>query len=98
MAHKRRIVVERKETPVEKEPEPLGWRDWLLRRYARYWYGVVMMFIDIVIFLELPRSMGTGYLVSGMATVGAGAVQLALYFRIWGRGAPLGEKLDENDR
>lgn len=98
MAHKRKIVVETKSaTPEEMDLEPLSWRDWFLRRYARYWYWVVMLFLDIMIFLELPRSTGTGYLVSGLAAIGAGAFQFVLYFKLWGRGALLGEKLDSED-
>ena len=54
MAHKRKLVMERKAPEVEEEDQPqeLGWKDWLLRRYARSWYWIGVMFIDVVIFLE----------------------------------------------
>lgn len=98
MAHKRRLEVEKKELRerLPEEPEGMRWREWLLRRYARYWYWLAMIFLDMVIFFELQRSLGTNALVAGMAAVGAAAVQVAIYFRLWGRGGPLGEK-DSND-
>jgi hypothetical protein len=92
MAHKRKLVVEKEQPQAPPEEESLNWRDWLLRRYARYWYWLAMLFLDMVIFFELQRSLGANALVAGMAAVGAGAIQFAIYFRVWGRGSPLGDQ------
>jgi hypothetical protein len=97
MAYKRRVEVEAKPPQVEEEVElePLGWKDWLLKKYARAWYWVGCLFLDVIIFLEMQRLLNTNALVAGMAAVAGAVVQLALYFRIWGRGGPLAD--DEMD-
>lgn len=96
MAKKRRVEVEAKAPPTEEEPKELDWRDWFLKRYARAWYWVGCLFLDVIIFLEMQRSLNTNALVAGMAAVAVAVVQLAIYFRIWGRGGVLADDdLDE---
>jgi len=53
------------------------------------------LFVDIVIFLEMQRVLGTSALVSGMAAAAAVAAQLVLFLRIWGRRGP---PADDSDR
>ena len=96
MAQKRRVEVEAKPPPSEEVPEELGWRDWFLKRYARAWYWVGCLFLDVIIFLEMQRLLSTNALVAGMAAVAVGVVQLAIYFRIWGRGGLLADD-DQGD-
>ncbi len=91
MAQKRRVEVEAKAPQAEEEPEELGWKDWLLKKYARAWYWVGCLFLDVMIFLEMQRLLSTNALVAGMAAVAVAVLQLAIYFRIWGRGGPLAD-------
>lgn len=98
MAQKRRVEVEaRPPPPPEEVPEEMNWRDWFLKRYARAWYWVGCMFLDVIIFLELQRVLRADTLVAGMAAVAVAVVQLALYFRIWGRGGPLADNSDQEE-
>lgn len=97
MAHKRRVEVEARPPQPEEPSEEQGWKEWLLKRYARTWYWVGCLFLDTIIFLEMQRSLHTNALVAGMAAVAVAVVQLALYFRIWGRGGPLSDEEDHDD-
>jgi hypothetical protein len=97
MANKRRVVVEKKTiapAPREGEPRTMSWSDWLIRRYARYWYWVGMLFMDMAVFLEMQRSLGGHILVAMIAVVAVVAVQFAIYLRLWGSGALFGEQVD----
>jgi hypothetical protein len=99
MAHKRKVVVDRVAEPIPDltdDPEELGWKDWLLHRYARLWYWVTMLFVDVIVFLEIQRSLDTNALVAGMAVVAVAMVQLFIYLRIWGRGGRLGNEYEED--
>ena len=91
MAYKRRLVVEHRDEPVDDQsnPEELGWKDWLLRRYARPWYWVGCIFLDIVIFFELQWALHVDALVSFPLTVLVILIEAYLYIRVWGRGGPL---------
>lgn len=99
MAYKRRVVVSKAaKAPPDEERDELdeeGWKIWLLRRYARMWFWVLMLFIDIIIFLELQRSLRFNPLVAGAVTIAMGVVQLAIFAKIWGKGGRLGGEYDE---
>ena len=96
MAHKRKVVVSKgAKAPPEEELDELGWKDWLVRRYARLWYWVLMLFIDVIFFLELQQSLGIDALLAGAATLTLGVVQLAVFAKIWGKGGRLGGDYDE---
>jgi hypothetical protein len=90
MAKKRRLEVPRV-PPVEaaEEDEGMGWKDWFLRDYARYWYWVGMGFLDLIIFFQTQWSFGTDWKVSLFFTGIAAVAQLYLYIRLWGEGGPL---------
>ena len=91
MAYKRRLDVEHRDKPVEDQssPKELSWKDWLLRRYARPWYWVGCLFLDIVIFFELQWAFPADVLVAIMMTVLAIIAEVYLFIRVWGRGGPL---------
>lgn len=98
MAHKRRIEVDEHVPEPEMPTREMSWKEWALKRYARAWYWVGCLFLDVIIFLEMQRALGTNALVAGMASVAAAAVQLVLYFRIWGRGGPLADDEPDDER
>jgi hypothetical protein len=77
--------------PPEEAPEELGWKDWLLKRYAKVWFWIGCLFLDAMIFLETQRTLSANMLMAVMATVAVAVVQLFVYLRIWGRGGPLSE-------
>ena len=88
MAQKRRVEVDSRPPPPDEAPKELGWKDWLLKRYAKVWFWIGCLFLDVVIFLEMQRVLSANVLVAGMATVAVAVVQLYVYLRIWGRAAP----------
>lgn len=98
MAHKRKLVMERKAPEVEEEDQPqeLGWKDWLLRRYARSWYWIGVMFIDVVIFLETQWFLGLDLAGASALTALSLLVELYIFIKIWGRNGPLGNR-DEDE-
>jgi hypothetical protein len=98
MAHKRRIEVAERVPGPEEPVDEMGWKEWALKRYARAWYWVGCLFLDVVIFLEMQRALDTHVIVAGSASVAAAAVQFALYFRIWGRGGPLADDGPDDER
>jgi len=75
-------------------PKELSWRDWALRRYARSWYWLGVIFLDIAILLESLRQ-GVDVVVAGGVAAGALLIEITLFLRIWGRNAPLGPKDDD---
>ncbi|MBI0584038.1 MAG: hypothetical protein ISF22_07405 [Methanomassiliicoccus sp.] len=97
MAQKRKVEVESKAPEAEPPPEDLGWRDWLLKKYARSWYWLACLFLDVFIFLEMRRVLHTNALVAAMAAVAVAVLQFAIYFRIWGRGGLLADDSDGDD-
>ena len=85
-----------KPIPAEEEPsDEMGWRDWLLLRYARVWYWLVALFLDMIIFFELQRTLGLGVVVSATIVIFLVVVELYLFLRIWGKGGPLGKEYEE---
>lgn len=96
MARKRKVVVE-KTIPanVEEQSDDMGWKEWLILRYARAWYWLVALFIDIIIFFELQRTVGLEVVVSAMIAIILVVVELVLFLRIWGKGGPLGKEYEE---
>lgn len=65
MAQKRRLEVEpgkrpeegpeRRDKEVPAKFRDMGWRDWALKEYARYWYFLGCVFVDIIFTLEVAR-------------------------------------------
>ncbi len=97
MAHKRKLVVERKAPDAEEEDQPkeLGWRDWLLRRYARSWYWIGVMFLDVVIFFQAQWSFGIDLVGASMLAALAILVELYIFIKIWGQNGPLGNREED---
>ena len=85
MAKKRRLEVPRPPPAEEaEEDEGPGWKDWLIRDYARYWYWIGMGFLDLIIFFQAQWSFDLDWqgalFLAGVAAV----AQLYLYIRLWG--------------
>jgi hypothetical protein len=80
-----------------KEPEPEleeSWSTWLRGTYARYWYVLFCMFVDVVVGLEVYNRIDglTGIILAVLVLVALIAVQVHIYLRAWGaqgRWAPL---------
>jgi hypothetical protein len=97
MAHKRELLIEQKEPVVEDEehPQELGWKDWLLRRYARSWYWVGFLFLDLIIFFQAQWSLGLDLIGASVLTILVIMVELYIFIKIWGRNGPLGNREEE---
>ena len=86
MARKRRIVVTR---PMEIEPllypedEEKGWGEWFKQTYARYWFAIGSIFIDIMVALSLA-DIFDGISIPLFALIALAVVEVTIYLRIWG--------------
>jgi hypothetical protein len=86
MAHKRRIVVTIKgedEPPPFPLPEEKGWRDWFRQTYAKYWFAIISLFIDVMVSLTLADMFG-GISIPLFSFIALIAVEVTIYLRIWG--------------
>lgn len=98
MAHKRRLIVRKvDQEDTEELSQEMGWKDWLLRRYSRSWYWVGALFVDIMVFLQLRWSFDLDWSVALLVTLLLVAAEMYIFLRLWGRGAPLGDK-DQGDQ
>lgn len=94
MAQKRRIDSEAEAPAMDEEEEEIpekyrdrGWKHWLRYSYARYWYALFCIFLDVMLPLELHRIM-TGSLqvvVPTFVLCALVAVQVVIYMRLWPR-------------
>jgi hypothetical protein len=93
MATKR--VLQNTAPPKELQPElEENWSTWLKGTYARYWYVLFCMFVDVAVVLEVYyRIEGlTGIILAMVVLAALIAVQVYLYLKAWGaqgRWAPL---------
>jgi len=79
------------------EPEPEleeSWSDWLKGTYARYWYVLFCMFVDVVVGLEIYNRVDglTGIIMTVVVLAVLVALQVLIYLKAWGaqgRWAPL---------
>ena len=79
------------------EPEPEleeSWSDWLRGTYARYWYVLFCMFVDVVVGLEIYNRVDglTGIIMTVVVLAVLVALQVLIYLKAWGaqgRWAPL---------
>jgi hypothetical protein len=96
MAHKRRITIGEREPVAEDEgrSQELGWKDWLLRRYARSWYWVGALFLDVILFFEAQWSFGLDLFGASALAALALLIELYIFIKIWGRNGPLGNRDD----
>jgi hypothetical protein len=94
MAQKRRLDSEAAALPMEEDDEDIpekyrdrGWEHWLRYSYARYWYVIFCIFLDVMLPLELHRTM-TGSLqavVPVFVLCALLALQVVIYMRLWPR-------------
>ena len=94
MALKRRIDSEAETSPLEEEDEDIpekyldrGWKHWLRHSYARYWYAIFCIFLDVMVPLELYRILSGSQQVVVPAFVFCAlvALQVVIYMRLWPR-------------
>ncbi len=93
MAEKRRLNVS-EQNQIEEEAEEglpskyknIGWKEWLKVDFARYWFVVIALMIDLFFGLEAANT------VSGMGSLGlaiflafALPVEVFLYIYLWGK-------------
>ncbi len=69
------------------------WREWLWRRYARFWYGIGCLFVDVVVAGTLVQTGTTSGEVWPYAAAVAAVVALTyLEFKGYGRLWPVGHR------
>jgi hypothetical protein len=102
MAHKRKITVkvpsqveqedhqelyDQNEIPVRNRKD-LGWRHWVTHEYARYWYFLGAMFLDLVLLLEAYTRhwVGLPLTILVIALIGLVLIEVWGYFHLWGKG------------
>jgi hypothetical protein len=100
MVEKRRIKVSGPDPKEELEDDELprkfkdiGWKEWLKVDFARYWYMVIVLAIDVLFGLEATN------LVSGAGSLGfmlflaiAVPLQILVYLYLWGKNGMLMSK------
>ncbi|MCU0862064.1 MAG: hypothetical protein MUE65_07075 [Methanomassiliicoccales archaeon] len=94
MAQKRRLDSEAEALPMEEDDEDIpekyrdrGWKHWLRHSYARYWYAILCVFLDVMVPLELYRSMtgSSQVVVPAFVLCALVALQVVIYMRLWPR-------------
>jgi UDP-N-acetylmuramyl pentapeptide phosphotransferase/UDP-N-acetylglucosamine-1-phosphate transferase len=86
-----------RKTAPSAEPQPEleeSWSDWLKGTYARYWYVLFCLFVDVVVGLEIFNRIDgvTGIVLAAVAVAALIALQVFIYVKAWGaqgRWAPL---------
>ncbi len=93
MAEKRRLRVSGQEQ-IEEETEKglprkyqdVGWKEWLKADFARYWFVIIALMIDLLFGLEAVNA------ISGMGSLGMAIflaitipVEVFLYIYLWGK-------------
>ncbi len=80
-----------KERYLENRDKDAGapWREWLWERYARYWYGVGCLFLDVIV-AGTVLQVGAApdwwqYLLAVALVIGLGFVEFKGYGRLWPR-------------
>jgi hypothetical protein len=84
-------------TAPQTEPQPEleeSWSTWLRGTYARYWYVLFCMFVDVIVGLEVYTRIDglIGIILAMVVLVALVAVQVYIYLKAWGalgRWAPL---------
>jgi len=93
MAKKRRIEVEDRKEPVSEGKDDIpkkyrdtSWGDWFRGTYARWWYVVICMFIDLILALEISRFLPDPwlYLIPVMLVITLTMMEVYVFHRIWG--------------
>lgn len=93
MAEKRRLRVSEQNQIEEENDEDLprkfksiGWKEWLKEDFARYWFVVIALMIDILFGLDAAKW------VSGMGSLGSAIflaisipIEVYLYIYLWGK-------------
>lgn len=98
MARKRSIEVEEESVAVEHTSEDShelqttekayeSWHAWFRKTYARYWYIVGCIFVDLLVSLEVARISPKEYSVgfSVFLFLVLALIEMFLYARVWGR-------------
>ncbi len=62
------------------------WSDWLKGTYARYWYVLFCLFVDVVVGLEIFNRIDgvTGIVLAAVAVAALIALQVFIYVKAWG--------------
>lgn len=100
MAFKRRISTKAKtskeddadpdvggnDVPIRERRDP-GWRYWLTHEYAKYWYLLGSMFLDIFLLLEAytQYSEGVAGVVIVIVVIGLVLLEVWGYGHLWGK-------------
>ena len=91
MAEKRRLQVPEQEGIEEDEELPrkfrsIGWKDWLKMDFARYWFVLIALMVDLLFGLDAMN------LVSGAGSAGFAIflaitipAEVLLYIYLWGK-------------
>ncbi len=91
MAQKRRIGVERSggSEEIEDVPERFKestWSEWARHSYAKWWYGILCMFVDLLLALEISSQLTEpwNYFIPTLVIVPLLVFELYVYHRLWG--------------
>lgn len=97
MARKRRILIERRlEESIEDDLEPqdvpekyrdMSWKEWLRGPFARTWFVVLSLFLDVILILEINRVVDgvAGMAISFTLLVPLLVCEVFLYRLWWGQ-------------
>ena len=93
MAKKRALQVETPDREIEEQPDEVRtprestWREWLRGTYAKYWYGIICLFVDVVVALELSKSVEYpwSYLLPFIVVSALVLVQWQFYLKLWSK-------------
>jgi len=90
MAKKRRIEVERSEEPEEIDvPDKFkesSWSEWVRNSYAKWWYGILCMFLDLLLAIEISNRLYApwNYFIPTIVVILLLIIELYIFHRIWG--------------
>lgn len=97
MAEKRRLeapeqkrVEEREDEEPSRKYRSIGWKEWLKMDFARYWFVVIALMVDLLFGLDamnlIPGAGTLGFAVFLAITI---PVEILIYIYLWGRNGKL---------
>ncbi|NYT12095.1 MAG: hypothetical protein GKC03_06015 [Methanomassiliicoccales archaeon] len=92
MARKRQIKVERvsatepSDEDIPKKFRDEGWNKWFKESYAKWWYGLLCMIVDLFLALEVSRYLSGSwiYFVPLIVVLILVMLEIYLFHRLWG--------------
>jgi hypothetical protein len=91
MAQKRRIMVEREREPDGEKDIPerfkdSSWSEWARGTYARWWYGLLCLFIDVMVALELSAYIPADWSIPllSFTVLTLIIIEIYIYRKVWG--------------